>query len=57
MSVQSIETEPENDVMAELLASLSKCVELLGKLKLHTVVQGMQVPIKQGQKVVHKNVS
>jgi len=29
--LKSIETEPENDVMAELLASLSKCVELLGK--------------------------
>lgn len=29
--LKSIETEPENDVMAELLASLSRCVELLGK--------------------------
>jgi len=29
--LKSIETEPENDVVAELYSSLSRCVELLGK--------------------------
>ena len=28
---KAIEAEPENDVLAELLASLARCVELLGK--------------------------
>merc|ERR1740128_460652 len=29
--LKAIEAEPENDVLAELLASLARCVELLGK--------------------------
>eukprot|EP00088_Acartia_fossae_P049518 TRINITY_DN5459_c0_g1_i1.p1 TRINITY_DN5459_c0_g1~~TRINITY_DN5459_c0_g1_i1.p1 ORF type:complete len:1108 (-),score=360.91 TRINITY_DN5459_c0_g1_i1:577-3870(-) len=48
--LKSIETEPEKDVLAELMASLSRCVELLGKDCLGQ--QGMQEAVNLMEKTL-----